>query len=46
MLSAAQRPPVEPIIDAGFLPVMIAALGRDECPDLQFEAAWALTNVA
>jgi hypothetical protein len=37
------QPPV--VIDAGALPYLVAFLTSNEYPMLQFEAAWALTNV-
>lgn len=46
LLSAERNPPVDLIIDAGALPFFVAFLTNDAYPELQFEAAWALTNVA
>ena len=34
------------MINAGCLPYLVQCLGADDNPKLQFEAAWALTNVA
>jgi importin subunit alpha-1 len=46
LLSVERNPPVDLIIDAGALPYFVAFLTNNEYPMLQFEAAWALTNIA
>ena len=46
MLSVEHNPPVTQIIDSGLLAIFIGALACDDNPGLQFEAAWALTNIA
>ena len=39
-------PPVQKIIDSGVIPVLISLIKRFDYPDLQYEAAWALSNIA
>uniref|UniRef100_A0A8C1UKS5 Karyopherin alpha 4 (importin alpha 3) n=1 Tax=Cyprinus carpio TaxID=7962 RepID=A0A8C1UKS5_CYPCA len=34
------------LIKSGILPILVHCLDRDDNPSLQFEAAWALTNIA
>ncbi|XP_047542594.1 importin subunit alpha-1-like [Vanessa atalanta] len=46
MLSREQNPPISIMVNAGVIKPLVDALDRDECQDLQFEAAWALTNIA
>lgn len=46
LLSAERNPPVEQVIRAGAMPYLVAFLSNDTYPTLQFEAAWAITNVA
>jgi len=46
LLSRERHPPIDDIINAGILPQLIKFLGCSESPETQFEAAWALTNVA
>lgn len=46
LLSSDRNPPIDGLIGSGILPVLVACLGRDDNPSLQFEAAWALTNIA
>jgi hypothetical protein len=46
ILSVDTDPPVTAVMKAGLLPAMVSALNCDESPDFQFEAAWALTNIA
>lgn len=46
MLSRERNPPINSIISAGIVNPLVNYLGRSDHPSLQFEAAWALTNIA
>ncbi len=46
LLSSDKNPPIDQIIEANMLPILVDCLSKDDQSSLQFEAAWALTNIA
>lgn len=46
LLSSDRNPPIDALIHSGILPILVHCLQNAENPSLQFEAAWALTNIA
>lgn len=46
LLSKESRPPVEPVMATGILPRLVELLAASGDAKTQFEAAWAITNIA
>uniref|UniRef100_A0A7S1W0F2 Importin subunit alpha n=1 Tax=Neobodo designis TaxID=312471 RepID=A0A7S1W0F2_NEODS len=46
MPSVNETPPIQAVVDSGVVPRLVSLLPRDDWVELQFEAAWAVSNVA
>jgi importin subunit alpha-1 len=46
LLSVSQNPPIQAVLDTKVLPKLVQHLKRDDWLELQFEALWAVSNIA
>ena len=46
VLSLEHNPPIQELIDAGILPFLIDWVQKFDFPQLQYESAWTITNIA
>lgn len=46
LLTMEENSPLQKVIDNNIVPKLIANLSRDDFPQLQFESAWCITNIA
>ena len=45
-LSIQKSPPIQVIVNTGVVPRLVELLKQEESTEIQFESAWALTNIA
>ncbi|KFK30823.1 hypothetical protein AALP_AA6G030600 [Arabis alpina] len=45
-LLSIENPPINAVVQSSVVPRLVMFLSRDSFPELQFEAAWVLTNIA
>jgi hypothetical protein len=46
LLTMEENSPIQKVIDNNLVPKLIHFLSRDDFPQLQFESAWCITNIA
>lgn len=46
LLSSFKNPPIDELIQSGIMPVLVQNLADNQHSAIQFEVAWALTNIA
>ncbi|CAK9303095.1 unnamed protein product [Gordionus sp. m RMFG-2023] len=46
LLASSHKPPIDKLINLNILPKLIECLQKYDQPETQFEACWALTNIA
>ena len=46
LLSLIDKPPIQNVVDANLIPVLLTLASTSKVPRLRFEALWCLTNIA
>ena len=46
ILAVDRNPPIDLVVESGVVPRLVEFLTRQDHPNLQLEAAWAITNIA